>query len=55
MKRPNDKEVATIGVACAFLYVTFNILSLGHIMTVLAYRIELVPLLRKFIKRCHEN
>ncbi|KAL6343864.1 hypothetical protein AAG906_027635 [Vitis piasezkii] len=52
---PDDREVAAIGAACAFLHVTFNILPLERIMTVLAYRTELVPLLWKFIKRCHEN
>ncbi|RVW71614.1 E3 ubiquitin-protein ligase UPL6 [Vitis vinifera] len=33
---PDDREVAAIGAACAFLHVTFNILPLERIMT-LAY------------------
>lgn len=49
-----DKEVATVGAACAFLHVTFNTLPLERMMTVLAYRTELIPLLWKFMKRCHE-
>lgn len=49
-----DKEVAAIGAACAFLHVTFNTLPLERIMTILAYRTELIPLLWKFMKRCHE-
>lgn len=51
----NDKEVASVAAACAFLHVTFNILPLERIMTVLAYRTELVPVLWNFMKRCHEN
>ncbi|KAL5782068.1 hypothetical protein ACOSP7_007097 [Xanthoceras sorbifolium] len=50
----NDKEVAAVGAACAFLHVTFNTLPLERIMTVLAYRTELIPLLWNFMKRCHE-
>lgn len=53
--RPDDREVAAVGAACSFLHVTFNILPLERIMTVLAYRTELVPILWNFIKRCHEN
>ncbi|KAF3456410.1 hypothetical protein FNV43_RR01060 [Rhamnella rubrinervis] len=52
---PNDKEVVAVGAACAFLHVTFNTLPLEKIMTVLAYRTELVPVLWNFMKRCHEN
>lgn len=52
---PKNKEVAAVGVACAFLHVTFNILPLERIMTALAYRTELVPILWNFMKRCHEN
>ncbi|KAK5794644.1 E3 ubiquitin-protein ligase UPL6-like isoform X1 [Gossypium arboreum] len=52
---PDDKEVAAITAACAFLHVTFNTLPLERIMTVLAYRTELVPVLWNFIKRCHHN
>ncbi|KAI3469241.1 hypothetical protein Pfo_025904 [Paulownia fortunei] len=48
-------EVAAVGATCSFLHVTFNILPLERIMTVLAYRTELVPILWNFIKRCHEN
>lgn len=52
---PSDKEVAAVGAACAFLHVTFNTLPLERIMTILAYRTELVPVLWNFMKRCHEN
>lgn len=52
---PDDKEVAAVTAACAFLHVTFNTLPLEGIMTVLAYRTELVPVLWNFIKRCHHN
>ncbi|KAG6575142.1 E3 ubiquitin-protein ligase UPL6, partial [Cucurbita argyrosperma subsp. sororia] len=52
---PDDKEVKAVGTACAFLHVTFNTLPLEQIMTVLAYRTELVPVLWNFIKKCHEN
>ncbi|KAJ0092761.1 hypothetical protein Patl1_24814 [Pistacia atlantica] len=51
---PDDKEVAAVGAACAFLHVTFNTLPLECIMTVLAYRTELVPLLWNYMKRCHQ-
>ncbi|GER31451.1 ubiquitin-protein ligase [Striga asiatica] len=53
--RPNYNEVAAVAAACSFLHVTFNMLPLERIMTVLAYRTELVPILWNFIKRCHEN
>ncbi|XP_057476366.1 E3 ubiquitin-protein ligase UPL6-like isoform X1 [Actinidia eriantha] len=52
---PHDKEVVAVGAACAFLHVTFTILPLERIMTVLAYRTELVPVLWNFMKQCHEN
>ncbi|XP_057750940.1 E3 ubiquitin-protein ligase UPL6 [Arachis stenosperma] len=52
---PDDREVAAVGAACGFLYVTFNKLPMERIMTVLAYRTELVPMLWNFMKRCHEN
>ncbi|XP_028115775.1 E3 ubiquitin-protein ligase UPL6-like isoform X3 [Camellia sinensis] len=52
---PHSKEVLAVGAACAFLHVTFNILPLEHVMTVLAYRTELVPVLWNFMKRCHDN
>ncbi|XP_019419938.1 PREDICTED: E3 ubiquitin-protein ligase UPL6-like isoform X2 [Lupinus angustifolius] len=52
---PDDREVVAVGAVCGFLYVTFNKLPLERIMTVLAYRTELVPMLWKFMKRCHEN
>lgn len=51
---PGDKEVAAVGAACAFLHVAFNTLPLECIMTVLAYRTELVQLLWHYMKRCHE-
>ncbi|KAL3812242.1 hypothetical protein ACJIZ3_013510 [Penstemon smallii] len=53
--RPDDKEMSAVGSACALLHVTFNILPLERIMTVLAYRTELVPVLWNFMRRCHEN
>ncbi|XVF66063.1 hypothetical protein PTKIN_Ptkin10aG0004000 [Pterospermum kingtungense] len=52
---PDAKEVAAVGAACAFLHVTFNTLPLERIMTALAYRTELVPVLWNFMKRCHQN
>ncbi|XP_059631989.1 E3 ubiquitin-protein ligase UPL6 isoform X2 [Cornus florida] len=52
---PHEKEVEAVVAACAFLHTTFNILPLERIMTVLAYRTELVPVLWNFMKRCHEN
>ncbi|KAI8561897.1 hypothetical protein RHMOL_Rhmol04G0377700 [Rhododendron molle] len=54
-ERPHGEEVVAVGAACAFLHVTLNILPLEHTMTVLAYRTELVPVLWKFMKQCHEN
>ncbi|CAH9080391.1 unnamed protein product [Cuscuta europaea] len=51
----NDKVVEAVGAACAFLHVTFNILDPDRIMTVIAYRTELVPALWAFMKQCHEN
>ncbi|XP_052208292.1 E3 ubiquitin-protein ligase UPL6-like isoform X2 [Diospyros lotus] len=51
----HGKEVTAVGAACAFLHVTFNILPLERVMTVLAYRTELVPVLWNFMKGCHEN
>nr|GLL43891.1 E3 ubiquitin-protein ligase UPL6 [Ipomoea trifida] len=53
--QPNEKDVAAVGAACAFLHVTFNLLDPDRIMTVLAYRTELVPALWNFMKQCHEN
>ncbi|CAN8259033.1 unnamed protein product [Cochlearia groenlandica] len=50
-----DKEALAIGTACSFLYVAFNTLPLERIMTILAYRTELVAVLWKYMKRCHEN
>ncbi|XP_062230824.1 E3 ubiquitin-protein ligase UPL6-like isoform X2 [Phragmites australis] len=52
---PSDAEVEAIGSICAFLHVTFNTFPLERIMTVLAYRTEIVPALWSFIKRCHDN
>ncbi|XP_076930594.1 E3 ubiquitin-protein ligase UPL6-like [Bidens hawaiensis] len=51
----SDKEAAAIAAACSFLHVTFIILPLERIMTVLAYRTELVSVLWNFMKRCHKN
>lgn len=51
---PDDKEVAAVGASCAFLHVAFNTLPLERIMTVLAYRTELVSLLWNYMKRCHQ-
>ncbi|KAI3821618.1 hypothetical protein L1987_09187 [Smallanthus sonchifolius] len=50
-----NKEAAAVAAACSFLHVTFTILPLERIMTVLAYRTELVSVLWNFMKRCHEN
>ncbi|GAB2265588.1 E3 ubiquitin-protein ligase upl6 [Dionaea muscipula] len=52
---PDDKKVVAVGAACAFLHVTFNTLPLERIITVLAYRTGLVPILWNFMKWCHEN
>ncbi|TKY72456.1 E3 ubiquitin-protein ligase UPL6 [Spatholobus suberectus] len=52
---PDNREVAAVGAVCGFLFVIFNTLPLEKIMTVLAYRTELVPILWNFMKRCHEN
>ena len=54
-REPEDREVAAVGAVCGFLHVIFNTLPLEKIMTVLAYRTELVPILWNFMKRCHEN
>jgi ubiquitin-protein ligase E3 C len=51
----DDKEVAAIGAVCAFLHVAFNTLSVDRMMTVLAFRTELVRVLWNFMKQCHEN
>jgi ubiquitin-protein ligase E3 C len=52
---PSDAEVEAVGSICAFLHVTFNTFPLERIMTVLAYRTDIVPALWNFIKRCHDN
>ncbi|XP_024984983.1 E3 ubiquitin-protein ligase UPL6 isoform X1 [Cynara cardunculus var. scolymus] len=51
----NDNEAAAVAAACSFLHVTFTILPLERIMTVLAYRTELVSVLWNFMKQCHEK
>ncbi|KAJ9154641.1 hypothetical protein P3X46_027959 [Hevea brasiliensis] len=51
----DEKEVTAVGAACAFLHVTFNTLPLERIMTVLAYRTDLVRVLWNFMKLCHEK
>ncbi|KDP27971.1 hypothetical protein JCGZ_19051 [Jatropha curcas] len=51
----DEKEVTAIGAACAFLHVTFDTLPLERIMTVLAYRTDLVRVLWNFMKQCHEK
>lgn len=51
----DNREVIAVGAACAFLHVTFNTLPLERIMTILAYRTTLVPVLWSFMKRCHET
>ncbi|KAH0927084.1 hypothetical protein HID58_019340 [Brassica napus] len=50
-----EKEARAIGTASSFLYAAFNTLPLERIMTVLAYRTELVVVLWNYMKRCHEN
>ncbi|XP_022547176.1 E3 ubiquitin-protein ligase UPL6 isoform X2 [Brassica napus] len=50
-----DKEALAIATGSSFLYAAFNILPLERIMTVLAYRTELVAVLWNYMKRCHEN
>ncbi|KAJ8528900.1 hypothetical protein K7X08_030640 [Anisodus acutangulus] len=51
----DEKHVAAITAVCTFLHTIFNIFPLERIMTVLAYRTELVPVLWNFMKQCHEN
>ncbi|KAG9136757.1 hypothetical protein Leryth_004517 [Lithospermum erythrorhizon] len=53
--KPQNKGVEAVGAVCALLHVIFNVLPLERNMTVLAYRTELVPVLWKFMKSCHEN
>eukprot|EP00262_Sarcandra_glabra_P021052 TRINITY_DN8660_c0_g1_i1.p1 TRINITY_DN8660_c0_g1~~TRINITY_DN8660_c0_g1_i1.p1 ORF type:complete len:1037 (+),score=192.54 TRINITY_DN8660_c0_g1_i1:201-3311(+) len=50
-----SKEVAAVGAVCSFLHVIFDIFPLQSIVTGLAYRTELVPILWHFMKRCHEK
>ncbi|ESQ48207.1 hypothetical protein EUTSA_v10019984mg [Eutrema salsugineum] len=50
-----EKEALAIGTASSFLYAAFNTLPLERIMTILAYRTELVAVLWNYMKRCHEN
>lgn len=52
---PNGADVAAVGAICTFLHVAFNVLPVERILTKLAYRTELVPMLWNYIKRCHEN
>ncbi|KAK9161791.1 hypothetical protein Syun_008132 [Stephania yunnanensis] len=49
------KEVAAVGAVCTLLHVIFNTLPVERIMTGLAYRTELVPVLWNFMKQCHEK
>ncbi|XP_058000848.1 E3 ubiquitin-protein ligase UPL6 isoform X2 [Hevea brasiliensis] len=51
----DEKEVTAVGAACAFLNVIFNTLPLERIMTILAYRTDLVRVLWNFMKQCHEK
>ncbi|KAG8658925.1 hypothetical protein MANES_03G208600v8 [Manihot esculenta] len=51
----DEKEVKAVGAACSFLHVTFNTLPLERIMTILAYRTDLVRVLWNFMKQCHEK
>ncbi|KAJ6432119.1 hypothetical protein OIU84_019387 [Salix udensis] len=51
----DDKEVRAIGAACGFLHVAFNTLPVERMMTVLAFRTELVQVLWNFMKQCNEN
>ncbi|KAL3693449.1 hypothetical protein R1sor_007100 [Riccia sorocarpa] len=50
---PSPSEAAAVGAVCAFLYATFTVSPAISILTVLAYRAELVPRLWQYIKRCH--
>ncbi|VFQ60995.1 unnamed protein product [Cuscuta campestris] len=51
----NEKVAEAVGAACVFLHVIFNILDPDRIMTIIAYRTELVPALWNFMKQCHES
>ncbi|KAJ4822903.1 E3 ubiquitin-protein ligase upl6 [Turnera subulata] len=53
--RLDDKAFAAVGAVCGFLHVTFNTLPLDLMMTVLAYRTDLVRVLWNFMKQCHVN
>lgn len=50
-----NKGMLAVAAASAFLHVTLNILPLDRVMTLLAYRTELIPVLWTFMKYCHEN
>ncbi|XP_050216747.1 E3 ubiquitin-protein ligase UPL6 isoform X2 [Mercurialis annua] len=51
----DEREITAVGAACAFLHVAFSTLPLERIMTVLAYRTDLVRVLWKYMKQCHEQ
>ncbi|XP_074590018.1 E3 ubiquitin-protein ligase UPL6 [Curcuma longa] len=52
---PSNEEVEAISAVCTFLHVTFCTLPHELIMTLLAYRTDLLPALWSYIKRCNEN
>ncbi|KAJ3669606.1 hypothetical protein LUZ60_011556 [Juncus effusus] len=53
--RTDLDESSTVGSACAFLHSLFTTLPMERILTVLAYRTEIVPAIWSFIKRCHSS
>ncbi|KAL2634369.1 hypothetical protein R1flu_005848 [Riccia fluitans] len=50
---PSPSQATAVGAVCAFLYAAFTVFPAISILTVLAYRAELVPRLWQYIKRCH--
>ncbi|PKI75333.1 hypothetical protein CRG98_004269, partial [Punica granatum] len=54
-EQSDRRRVAAVDAACAFLHVAVDTFPLDQILIVLAYGTELVTVLWKFIKWCHEN
>ncbi|KMZ73133.1 hypothetical protein ZOSMA_153G00250 [Zostera marina] len=51
----NEYEFISINAICLFLYATFGILPPERIITILAYRTEIVQILWNLFSRCHSN
>uniref|UniRef100_A0A7N0UEM1 HECT-type E3 ubiquitin transferase n=1 Tax=Kalanchoe fedtschenkoi TaxID=63787 RepID=A0A7N0UEM1_KALFE len=52
---PSVKETDAVIAACSFLQVIFETFPMELIMTVLAYRTDLVPVLWRYMKWCYDN